>query len=222
LQKRGINLLKWLHRLNYKYGRHYITNLILYIIIAQAAVYVFDYLFATKDLVISDYLYFDRNLILAGQVWRAVTFVFVPPMVNPIFMLFFMQLYYMIGRSLELSWGGFYFNAYYFMGVILSMAGGFISGYADITYLNLSMFLAFAILFPNERLLILFFIPVKIKYIAIVDIIGLAFIFIISGWSGKLAILMSLLNLVLFFWDDFYPKIRDKWRYRKIRSQWKR
>jgi hypothetical protein len=194
----------------------------LYIVIAQTAVYISDYFFSGRGFAVSEYLYFDRSLIFSGQIWRILTFVFIPPQINPIFMFFFMYLYYMIGQALERTWGGFYFNVYYFLGVVLSIAGGFITGYADITYLNLSLFLAFAILFPNERFLILFIIPIKVKYLAIVDVIFLAIAFVFSGWSGKAAIIVSLLNLVLFFWDDFYPKIRDKWRYRKIRYKWKK
>jgi hypothetical protein len=193
----------------------------LYIIIAQTAVYIFDYLFAQRGIVISSYLYFDRTLILSGQFWRIVSFIFVPPDTNPLFMFFFMYLYYMIGQALERTWGGFYFNVYYFLGVLLSIAGGFISGSADILMLNLTLFLAFAILFPNQQFLILFIIPVKVKYLAMIDAIGLGILLIILPFAGKIAIAVSLLNLVIFFWDDFYPKIRDRWRFRKIRSSWK-
>jgi hypothetical protein len=193
----------------------------LYIIIAQTAVYISNYFFASRGFTVSDYLYFDRSLILAGQIWRIVTFIFIPPQTNAIFMFFFMYLYYMIGQALERTWGGFYFNAYYFLGVILSIAGGFITGFSNITYLNLSLFLAFAILFPNQQFLIFFIIPVKVKYLAIIDVVFLAIAFVFTDWSGKAAILVSLLNLVIFFWDEFFPKLRDRWRFRKIRSSWK-
>jgi hypothetical protein len=214
-------LLKWLHRLSYKYGRYYISNLILYIIIGQVAVFAASYLFPSTQGNIADFLTFDRSLIFAGQVWRVISFILIPPISNPIFMLFFMLLYYQIGRSLEQTWGGFYFNVYYFLGVILAIAGGFISGYADITYLNMSLFLAFAILFPDFTLMLFFFIPVKIKYLAIVDLIVLGILFILSDIPTKLSIALSFVNIAIFFWNDFYPKIRDKWKYRKIRSNWK-
>jgi hypothetical protein len=194
----------------------------LYIIIAQAGVYIFDYLFAPRGIVISDWLYFNLYDIFAGQVWRVITFVFVPPNMNPLFMLFFMSLYYMIGQSLESEWGGFYFNAFYFLGVILSIIGGFIIGYATIEYINLSLFLAFAILYPNTPLRLFMILPIKIKYLAIFDLVMLAISFIFGNWGVRLAIIISLLNVAIFFWDDYFPKLQNKWRFRHIRSKWKR
>ncbi|MDR0942911.1 MAG: hypothetical protein LBM41_00050 [Ruminococcus sp.] len=215
-------MTKWLSRLSYKYGRYYISNLILYIIIGQTAVFAFNFLFPTEQGGIVQFLTFDRARIFSGEVWRVVSFILVPPNNNPILMVFFMILYYNIGRSLEQTWGGFYFNVYYFLGVILAIAGGFIAGYADITFLNMSLFIAFAAIFPNYTLLLFFILPVKIKYLAIIDLIGLAILFIISDLSIKLSIALSLVNIVIFFWNDFYPKIRDKWKYRKVRSNWKK
>ncbi|MDR0943769.1 MAG: hypothetical protein LBM41_04465 [Ruminococcus sp.] len=215
-------MLKLLHRLSYKYGRYYIPNLMLYIIIGQIAIFAADYIFQNQYGSISQYLTFDRSLILAGQVWRVVSFIIVPPVINPIVMVFFMSLYYMIGKALEDTWGGFCFNVYYFMGVIFAIISGFIAGYTDITALNLTLFLAFAILYPKYPIYILFLIPVKIKYIAIADLVILAIMFIFADFSGKLTIGLSLVNLIVFFWNDFYPKIRDNIKYRKVRQNWNR
>jgi hypothetical protein len=185
-------------------------------------VYIFDYLLSGRGINLSMWLYFDRGLIFSGQVWRIVTFIFVPPNTNPIFMFFFMSLYYMIGRSLEAKWGGFYFNAFYFLGVIFSIIGGFIVGAATIDYVNLSMFLAFAILFPDTPLLLFFILPVKVKYFAIFYLIILGISFVMGDWAVRVAILVSLANVAIFFWDDYFPKIQNKWRTRHIRSNWKR
>jgi hypothetical protein len=193
----------------------------LYVIIAQAAVYIFDFLFYDRGMNIYGLLAFNRDLILSGQIWRVITFVFLPDVTNPIIMFFFMYLYYMIGQALEREWGGFYFNAFYFLGVIFSIIGGFITGFASIEYINLSLFLAFAALFPNMKFLLFFIIPIKVKYLAIVDLVLLGLSLLMGTWAVRVAVLISLLNVVIFFWDDFYPKIKNKWRFRKIRSQWK-
>jgi hypothetical protein len=195
----------------------------LYIIIAQAAVFIFDYLFDGRPGMssLSSLLYFNRYDIFAGQIWRVITFVFVPSQSNPIFMFFFMALYYMIGRSLEREWGGFYFNAFYFLGVIFSIIGGFIIGYTTIEYINLSLFLAFAILYPNFQLMVFLVIPVKIKYLAILDLVFLGISFLFGGFGEKIAILISLFNIAIFFFDDYFPKIQNKWRFRHTRSKWR-
>jgi hypothetical protein len=194
----------------------------LYIIIGQIAVFAFDYLFASQGMNLSLWLMFDRTLILSGQVWRIISFVFVPLTGSPIFMLIYLYFIYFISRDVERAWGGFFFNMFYLIGVLGTIIGGFIAGSASIVFINLSIFLAFAIMAPNAVFLLFFIIPVKAKYLAIVDLILLGVGFIMGGLSVKIAILVSLLNIAVFFWNDFYPKIRDKFRYRKIRQNFNR
>ncbi|MDR0946143.1 MAG: hypothetical protein LBM87_00135 [Ruminococcus sp.] len=215
-------MLRLLHKLHYKIGKYYISNLMLYIVIAQAAVFAFDYLFIDRGMSLQMWLYFDRGLILSGQVWRIITFIIVPFESNPIFMFIMMILYVNIGRTLENAWGGFYFNAFYFIGVIGSIIGGFITGFATIDYINTSIFLAFALLYPHMQFLLFFIIPVKAKWLAIIYLAFIGIEFVLSPLPGKVAILISFVNIVIFFWDDYFPKIRDKFRYRKIRRSYRR
>jgi hypothetical protein len=218
----GIFLPGWLHRLRYKFGKFYITNLILFIIIGQIAVYAVDYIFAARGMSLSLALYFDRALILQGQVWRVITFIFVPLETSPLFMLIYLYFIYFIGREVEREWGGFFFNLFYLFGVVGTIIGGFIMGYATIEYINLSIFLVYASMFPEVRFLIFFIIPVKAKYLAIVDLIVLAFSFIMGFWSERIAIIISLINVVIFFWGDYTSKISEHFRYRKIRENFRR
>jgi hypothetical protein len=194
----------------------------LYLIIAQVAVFAFDYLFAFRGMNLSQWLYFDRSLILQGQVWRVISFVAVPDQSNPFFMLLFMYVYYSLAREIESNWGGFFFNLFYLFGVIGTIIGGFITGYASIVYINLSIFLAYAALFPHAVFLLFFIIPVKAKWLAIIYLIFLGISLILGDFATKIAILFSMGNIILFFWNDYYPKIRDKFRYRKIRETYKR
>jgi hypothetical protein len=85
----------------------------------------------------------------------------------------------------------------------------------------MSLFLAFAILYPNE-IFLLIIIPVKAKWLALVYVVFIARDFIVTDFSGKIGIIISFVNIVIFFWDDYFPKIRDKWRYRKIRRSFRR
>ena len=210
----------------------------LYIVIGTGIVYAFWFLF--PDLPLLNYLTFDRNEILHGQVWRIISFIFVPESNNPISMVFWLYLYWMFGSNLESYWGSFRFNVYYFSGVIFAIIAGLITGYATNHYLNLSLFLAMAILSPNTELLLFFFIPVKMKWLAWVYTALLVYDFIPvyaisyairaklpfsylwgllnSYWGVRAAIILSLLNIALFFGGDFYRKIRDKFKYRKVRK----
>lgn len=231
-----------LNKLNRKFGRFYIENLMLYIVIGTGIVFAFWFLF--PDIPLMQYLTFDRDAIFRGQVWRVITFIFVPQSGSPISMVFWLYMYWFIGSSLESAWGSFNFNVYYFLGVLLTAVGGFITGYATNYYINLSLFLAMAIIFPNTQLLLFFFIPVKMKWLAWLDAAMLIYEFIpvsllvyaisvkmplslfwnmMGAFNGqRLAIFMSMLNLVLFFGGDFFRKIRDKFKYRKVRSNFKK
>ena len=234
-------LLNILNKLERKFGRYYISNLMLYIVIGTGIVYAFQYLFT--DIPLWSFLTFNRDAIFRGQIWRLVSFVFIPESGNPISMLFWLYLYWFIGSSLESYWGSFRFNVYYISGAIFAMIAGLITGYATNHYLNLSLFLAMAILNSDMQLLLFFFIPVKMKWLAWLDLAVLLYDFIpVSAvitaiqikipfgyflsvmneyWDVRILIIISLLNIALFFGGDFFNKIRDKFKYRKVRKNFK-
>ncbi|MGN0552147.1 MAG: hypothetical protein ACI4I1_02105 [Oscillospiraceae bacterium] len=215
-----MNLLNKLER---KFGRYYISNLMLYIVIGNLIVFIFDYLF--PELYLSSYMYFDREAVLSGQVWRVLSFILMPFNSNPIFMLISCYFYWLIGSQLEQVWGGFRFNVFYLTGVIGTIIGGFISGFASAEYLNMSLFLAFAILFPNEQFLLFFFIPVKAKWLAWIDAAFLLYDMITTlafgYWQISLCIIISFLNIVLFFGGGVVQRIKVNFKSRKVRREWR-
>ena len=211
-----MNLLNKLER---KFGRYYISNLMLYIVIGTGIVFAFQYLFS--EIPLRDFLSFSKFAIMHGQIWRIISFIFIPESGSPISMVFWLYLYWMIGSSLEDYWGGFNFNVYYFSGVLFAIIGGFITGYATVYCLNLSLFLAMAAVNPNMQLLLFFFLPVKMKWLAWLDAAYLIYLFIINSWSVRLIILFSLLNFLLFFGGDFLRLVHHKIKFRKIRSSFK-
>lgn len=212
--------MKILNKLERKFGRYYISNLMLYIVIGTAIVFAFQYLFPT--LPFWSFLTFDRGAIMHGQIWRIVTFIFIPESGSPINMMFWLYLYWFIGSNLESYWGSWRFNVYYFVGALLAAIGGFITGYATNYYLNLSLFLAMAIICPNHQLLLFFFLPVKMKWLALIYAAMVIHALWFLGWGSRMAIILSLLNVALFFGGDFFGKIRDKFKYRKVRQNFKR
>lgn len=215
---------KLLDRLSYKYGRLGIPNLMLYIVIAMAGVFVVE-LFV-PEMPLSMYLFFSRDLMIySGQWWRIITWIFIPNSSSIFFIIFSLYFYYLIGSALEQQWGTFKFNVYYFMGVILTIIGGFITGFASNTYLYYSMFFAFAVLYPDFEVRLMFILPLKIKWLALIDlvffIIMLIMNIILGAWSEVAAIIVSMLNFVLFFYDDFGKFIKNRIYYAKHRQKYK-
>ncbi|MCM1298281.1 MAG: rhomboid family intramembrane serine protease [Firmicutes bacterium] len=214
---------KLLDRLSYRYGRYGIPNLMLYIVIAMAGVFIVE-LFV-PEMPLRMYLYFSRDLILAGDWWRILTWIIIPDETSIVFIIFSLYIYWMMGTALEQQWGVLKFNVYYFMGVILTIVGGFITGYTSNTYLYYAMFFAFAILYPDHQFLLFFFIPVKVKWLAIIDAVffGLMLVLNIIGqnWSEVAAIIISLLNFILFFFRDFKTFFKNQIYYAKHRNKYK-
>ncbi|WRS27236.1 rhomboid family intramembrane serine protease [Oscillospiraceae bacterium MB08-C2-2] len=213
--------MNWLNRLNRKWGRYGIDSLMIYVTVTMLAIYLTQWIL---NIPIYQYLYFSRPLILSGQIWRVVTFLFLPP-VSSSFLLVLISLYffYFIGNSLEDTWGRFYFTVYYLLGAVGAIIAGFISGIGDNTYLNLSLFLAFAQLFPDFEVRVFFLFPLKVKYLAYLDWGLFALSFIFGGWSSRAAILMSMVHFFVFFGPDIWRRFQTRRKYgparRKFRQQ---
>ena len=147
----------------------------------------------------------DASKILQGQIWRIFTFLFQCPSNNIFFFVITLYFYYMIGDVLERSWGSFRFNIYYFTGVfgtvIASLLIYIITGhvyYMDTTFINASLFLAFAFEYPDMEVLLMFILPIKMKWMAYASMALYIVNFLQGNWGTKIAILVSLLNFILF------------------------
>ena len=197
-----------------RHPRFGISNLMRYIVIGTAAVFLLQMF--TTDLSALNFLYFDLKSLLRGEIWRIVTFLFVPNTNRPFMLLIELYFYYWIGSTLERQWGTAKFNLYYFSGVLLTLiaviVASLLSGYNMIIsgtyYINLSMFLAFACLFPDTQVLLFFIIPIKMKWLAIVDVALIGFDVISyavhGAWYGVLQPIIALLNFAVFI----YPEVR--------------
>lgn len=211
--------MKWLNKLEIKYRKYAISNLMGYIIGITAFVYVLQYLSPTS---IYHYLAFVPQLVMEGQVWRIITFIFIPPSASIIFIAFIMYFYYMIGSTLEAEWGTLKFNLYYLFGMIGTILAAFITGSGTSIYLNLSLFLGFAYLFPNVEILLFFILPVKIKWLAYLNWAYFAFSILFGSWPIKVATIVSLINFFIFFGKDFIDFIKHKKKYGSTQRNFKR
>lgn len=208
-----------------KHPRFGISNLMLYIGIAQVIVFFLD-LFSRG--MFSSLLCFWGPDILRGQVWRLVTFVVAPNNSNPFYLLLGCYVYYWTGQMLEREWGTAKFNLFYLSGAVLSAVSALAltlfqsglmirlerAGLSSINlayYLNLSIFLVIATLYSEAQVLFMFVLPIKMKWLALVDVVLILVEVIRYGqmgwWAFALFPLASFVNYFIFTWPFWSMKL---------------
>ena len=205
-------LNQWIDRFAYSHPRFGIPNLMLYIVIANAVTYILT-LFAGSAAL--SFLKFDLYHVLHGEMWRLVTFVLLPFTYRPISLFIMLSFCYFVGGTLEREWGTAKFTLYYLSGmlfsvlstVILSLATGYYGwSLSDAYYINLTMFLAFAVMYPDAQVWFYGVIPLKAKWLAWADIALMAWNIARSvrygAYASALAAVVAILNFVIFFWED--------------------
>lgn len=196
----------WLDKMERRFGRYAIRNLTMYLL----AGYAIGYLLSFTMPQLLTYFTLEPALILKGQVWRLLSWVIIPPNDNIIFVIFMMLLYYSLGNTLESYWGAFRYNIYIFSGILFTVIGAFIvngliggiTGFGSLYstyYINMSIFLACASIMPDYQLLLYGIIPIKMKWLAILDVVLLAVDAVQGGLIIRIVIIASLLNFIIFF-----------------------
>ena len=195
--------MEFFRKLERKYGRYAIHNLMYYIIILYGIGMVIQWV---DPMFYIRYLSLDASAILRGQIWRIVTFVIWPPSTDIFFNLLSMYLYYWLGTNLERVWGAFRFNVYFLMGILghflAALVGYLVFGqgwFLTTSYLNFSLFFAFAATFPDLQFYLFFVIPIKAKWLALFDGIYFLYGFAFGNAATRCAILLSFLNFIIFF-----------------------
>lgn len=207
-----------------KYGKYAIHNLSFILI----ACYACGYLISLINGAFLNYLTLNPYAILHGQVWRLITWIIIPPETSNIFfVLIMLYFYYSIGTTLERTWGSYRYNLYIFGGILFTVLGSFaLMGYSyafrgetimvygaenyfrsvatlfSTYYVNMSIFLAFAATFPDASVLLMFVVPVKMKWMGIVYAALLAVQFFTGTVYNKFVIAASLLNFLVFWFTS--------------------
>ena len=210
------------YNLERKLRRFAISDLMKYIVFGQAAVYLLMLIWPTVGYRLYSAITLSRSALLRGQIWRIVTFVFAPPNSSPLFIIFALYFYYMIGAGLEARWGKVKFNLYYLIGMAAAVIACLITGYAGNTYLNLSLFFAYAALYPDVEVLLFMILPVKMKVLAVLDAALYTWQFIVGNASTRVTILLCLANVFLFLGGDIVGTIRRESHYRKTRYNFRK
>lgn len=209
--------MKILNRMQRKFGKYAVKNLSTIVI----ALYVAGYIMEVAAPSVLDFCRLSPLLIFrGGQWWRIFTWVFVPPTSLDIFTIIMLFFYYSIAKVLERTWGDFLFNVYIFGGMILTLIGALLLypvcmaigtqnallnlqavPYCCSTYyINMSIFLAFALTYPDMQVLLYFFIPVKMKWMGWLYGAFLVYDFIrMPYWAGRVLMIISLLNFIIYF-----------------------
>ena len=224
--------MNFLNKMERKIGKYAIPNLMIYLI----AAYCIGFVIYTVNPNFMLMLTLSPYHILHGQVWRLITWILMPTDTRVFSLLIMALLYYQLGSALERSWGTFRFNVYIFCGMLFTVIGAFIlygiyaaagtgsletiSLISSLTfttnYINLTIFLAFAVMYPEMQILLFFIIPVKMKWMAVVYAVLIAINLILTSWGGRIAIIMSILNFLIFFLSTRnYRRVSPKEIHRK-------
>ena len=221
------NSMHFLNKMERKFGKYAIQGLMKYIILFYVAGYLIEFLApqAYNFLTLEPFLIFHY-----GQVWRLVSWVLIPPPTgNFIFAIIMIILYYQLGTALERTWGAFRFNLYIFGGMIFTVLGALflyviygvntpipMGSSFSTYYINMTIFLAFAVCYPDMRIMLWFIIPIKMKWMAGFYAALIIYSMIISSWGGRVAIIASILNFLIFFFSTRnYRSVSPKEVHRK-------
>ena len=207
--------MNFLNRLEKKLGKYAIPHLTRYIIVAYAVGYILAAISSVgNNAGVLEYLTLSPSMILRGQIWRIVSWVLIPPSQLSIFTVFMLFFYYSIGTQLERAWGDFLYNVFVFTGLILTIIGSFVlyaitrpvdyGAMFSTYYVSMSLILGFSMTYPDHMVLFYFFIPLKMKWLALIDLAFLAYTVFQYSRVGLFlpAIVMvgcSLANALIFF-----------------------
>ena len=203
--------MNFLNKLERKYGRYAIQNLPMIMVVLYVVGYVIE-LFFPSALSLFQLEPYD---ILHGQIWRLVTWVIIPPSSLDIFTIIMLYFYFSLGRTLEQTWGAFRFNLYIFSGMFFTAVGAFIlygalyamtgsqvygiGNFFSTYYINMSIFLAFALTYPDLQVMLYFLIPIRIKWMGLLYGILILADLVRGNWASRVAIIASLFNFIIFY-----------------------
>jgi len=221
--------MKWINRLDAKFGRYAVPNLTVLLIVGQALVFLASLSpAANAGASLRANIALVPSKVVAGEWWRLVTFLFDPPITNPLFAFFFWYLFYMFGTTLEANWGAFRYNVYLLLGYVASGVMAFVAWFAvgvpgeiaNNGFLYASVFLAFARLYPDFVLMLMFILPVKVRWLAL-------FTWIIYGVTVVTApltlasamVVASVFNYLVFFGPDILQDMKHRHRRMQFQSR---
>lgn len=201
--------MKSSHRLERYLSWITIPGLIRYVVLFNALVFLLHLIAPGYESMLT----LNREAILHGEIWRLVTWIFIPETMRPFWVFFALLFLWFLGEGLEESLGAFRTTLFYFSGMICCTIVALIFGsFGANTFLNLSLLYAFATLHPDYKVLFLFVIPMRIGWLALLSVIITAISSLGQSTAAQAALIVTLLNYILYFW----PFLFSKWKNKKI------
>jgi membrane associated rhomboid family serine protease len=199
--------MSWLDKLERRFGFLGIPGLIRIIVGFSALVFVLVRL--NPDFV--SMLVLDPVRIRHGEIWRFVTYIFIPQTFSFLWIIFALWFLWFIGEGLERAWGEFRLTLYFLVGMIGTTAAAFFFGSTfSNTMLIASLFYAFARFYPDQVIYVLFILPVKIKWLAWISAAFLLLEFFLNSNSYRMALLAALANYLIFFGPEIIYDVRHR------------
>jgi membrane associated rhomboid family serine protease len=153
----------------------------------------------------------DPARIRHGEIWRLVTYIFLPRTASFLWIILFLWFLWFIGDGLEQAWGAFRLTLYFFVGMIGTTAAAFFFGARfSNSMLFASLFYAFARFYPDQVIYVLFILPVKIKWLAWVSAAFLLFGFFVNSSSYRMALVAAFVNYLIFFGPEIIHEARHR------------
>ena len=199
--------MTWLDKLERRFGFLAIPGLIRVVVVFNVLVFILVRL--NPDFV--SVLQLDPTRILHGEVWRLITYIFVPQTFSYLWVILVLWFLWFIGDGLERAWGPFRLTLYFFVGMIGTTAAAFFFGsnFSN-AMLTASLFYAFARFYPDEVIYVFFVLPLKIKWVAWVSAAFLLYGFVVSSNSYRMALIAAFANYLIFFGPEIYQEARQR------------
>ncbi|HEX8077931.1 MAG TPA: rhomboid family intramembrane serine protease [Chthoniobacterales bacterium] len=206
--------MTFLDKLERRIGFIAIPGLIRIVVMFTALVCVLAYV----DQHFLSVLELKPELIKRGQVWRLVTYIFIPTsplqagsLISPLWAVLALWFLWFIGDGLERAWGAFRLTLYFIVGMIgVTIAAFLLHAPFSNGMLGASLFFAFAWFYPDEVIYVMFILPVKIKWLAWITAAFLLFGFATAPNSIRLAMLLALSNYFVFFGPQIFQNVRNR------------
>ena len=199
----------WAERLERRFGGWEFEHLASFLTAMNGAVFLLSLLRPEFPALLG----LDPQAMLRGELWRALTFLFVPPAISPFWMLFWLYLFFLYARALEEAWGHFHFNLFYLLGALSVLLASLATGtsFSNVP-LNTSLFLAFSALFPETELLFFFVLPVQVRLLGLLAWAALLWTLLTGPLIAKANVASGVLNYALFFgpahWSWLKPRLK--------------
>ena len=200
---------KWLDQLERKLGFLAIPGLATFLAGMNAIIGILS-LFKPQ---FPDILVFDPLSFLGGLYWRAVTFLFVPPEMGPLWLAFWLIFFYWLMNRLEQIWGDFKFLVYCAVGALSVIVSSLSLGreFSNSIFMT-SLVLAFARLNADVEILLFFFFPIKMRWIWAVGCFVIAWTLLFGSLGDRIYYGLGVFNYLLFFGAEHWREIRLAWQ----------